>query len=133
MDIFSSLDTGIAVFVERLNDEYNVETFESCEGGVGHSYPEPTVAFHGGNSEGFRVLAAALQIGLPVAELRRVWRVEDGEPVGPRWQMTFSRKCSAREIARRHGFAELSREEQQRSIENEVTFVRKPEAADDYS
>ena len=66
-----------------------VETFESCQGGRGHAYPEPTVRFHGYRDEGFRALAAALLAGLQVSILRRVWDIIDGEPTGPHWEMVF--------------------------------------------
>ncbi len=91
------IDTGIRPYVETLRAA-GVETFESCEGGEGHSMPEPTVRFHGERPEGFRALAVALQLGLPVADLRRYWPVIDGEPTGPYWELTFSRKaaCSGR-------------------------------------
>lgn len=54
---------GIADAVAALRG-VGVETLESCQGGDGHSYPEPTVRFHGDRTEGFRALAAALQAGL---------------------------------------------------------------------
>ena len=82
------LDPGIAKAVHALRDG-GVETFESCEGGEGHAYPEPTVRFHGDQSEGFRALAVALQAGLRVTGLRRIWVVRGGEPHGPYWEMTF--------------------------------------------
>lgn len=82
------LDKRIAPIV-RLLAENGVETFESCEGGPGHAFFEPTVRFYGGRPEGFRALSVALQHGLKVCELRRYWRIEDGEPVGPSWEMTF--------------------------------------------
>jgi hypothetical protein len=82
------LDAGIADAVRVLR-EAGIETFESCEGGEGHAYPEPTVRFHGENPEGFRALAAAMRAGLPVAELRRVWVMQDGDPVGPDWELVF--------------------------------------------
>jgi hypothetical protein len=85
----SPLDPGIKVAVEALNAA-GVETFESCQGGPGHCYPEPTVRFHGGHAEGFRALAVAMQSGLTVAGLRRVWPVRDNEPTGPWWELTFS-------------------------------------------
>jgi hypothetical protein len=83
------LDDGIALAVAALQGA-GVETFESCEGGEGHCYPEPTVRFHGDAGEGFRALAAAMQNGLAVRALRRTWRMRDGEPEGPWWEMTFS-------------------------------------------
>lgn len=62
----SQLDRGILRHVEALRAA-GIETFESCEGGSGHAYPEPTVRFHGDRSEGFKAFAAARQAGLPVA------------------------------------------------------------------
>ncbi len=83
------LDTGIAPYVAALR-ESGIETFESCEGGNGHSYPEPTIRFHGDRSEGFKALAIATQRQLPIAALRRIWTILEGEPVGPYWEITFS-------------------------------------------
>lgn len=83
------LDPGIAEAVRVLRGA-GIETFESCEGGLGHPFPVPTVRFHGDRSEGFRALAVALQMGLRVAELRRVWSIQDMEPVGPVWELTFT-------------------------------------------
>ena len=68
-----------------------VETFESCEGGAGHPFPDPTVRFHGDQAEGFRALAIALQNGLKVSELRRYYTIINGEPTGPHWELTFQR------------------------------------------
>ena len=82
------LDRGIAPTVNLLR-KANIETFESCEGGEGHAYPEPTIRFHGDRSEGFRALAVALQNGMDVKSIRRIWAVIDGEPTGPWWEMTF--------------------------------------------
>ena len=83
------LDAGIADIVDILR-RAGVETFESCEGGLGHAYPEPTIRFHGERPEGFRALAAALERGLGVREVRRVWPVIDGEITGPWWELTFA-------------------------------------------
>ena len=84
-------DEGIRHCVEELRNG-GVETFESCEGGEGHAYPQPTVRFHGYRAEGLRALAIALEGRLPVAELRRVWPIIDGEPTGPYWELTFVRE-----------------------------------------
>lgn len=83
------LDPGIEPAVLALRAQ-GVETFESCEGGEGHCYPEPTVRFHGEFSEGFRAFSIALQAGLTVTGLRRVWPVQDREPTGPWWELTFA-------------------------------------------
>ena len=82
------LDKGIEREVEILV-EGGIETYESCEGGTGHAYLEPTVRFHGERSEGFKALAIALQNDLKPSDLRRIWTIEDGEPTGPDWEMTF--------------------------------------------
>jgi hypothetical protein len=84
------LDAGIrhCVLVLRAG---GIETFESCEGGDGHAFFEPTVRFHGDASEGFKALAVALRQRLKVAELRRYYSIQDGEPHGPHWEMTFYR------------------------------------------
>lgn len=83
------LDPGIKGAVEVLTAG-GVDTFESCEGGVGHAYPVRTVRFHGERCEGPRAIGVAMAAGLPVAELRRVWDINDGELCGPYWEMTFS-------------------------------------------
>lgn len=81
----ATLDPGIAPYVDWL-DSKGIETFESCQGGNGHAFPEPTIRFYGDNSEGFRALAAAVRRELPVAE----WQVSRaGEPEGPHWELTF--------------------------------------------
>jgi hypothetical protein len=40
-------------------------------------------------SEGLRALSVALEYGLPVVRLRRVWGIEDRMIHGPWWEMTF--------------------------------------------
>ncbi len=87
-DFDPPLDPGIANAVHVLRTA-GIETYESCEGGNGHSFLVPTVRFHGDHTEGFKALAVAVQHGLPVSDLRRVWTVIDGEPVGPNWELTF--------------------------------------------
>lgn len=82
------LDEGIREIVHTLIAA-GIETFESCEGGVGHCYAEPTVRFEGGISEGYRAISVALAYGLPVLNLRRAWNIQDGMLHGPWWEMTF--------------------------------------------
>jgi hypothetical protein len=83
-----ALDAGIEREV-RILAENGVETFESCEGACGHSFLEPTIRFHGTKAAGFHALAIAIEHGLGVKDLRRVYNVEDGELVGPTWELTF--------------------------------------------
>lgn len=88
-EMVAGLDPGIRRAVEVLRAA-GIETFESCEGGEGHAYAEPTVRFHGHRDQGFKALAAAMEWGLPVRDLRRTWPVYDGEPTGPWWELTFA-------------------------------------------
>lgn len=85
------VDKGIAREV-RVLWEAGIETIESCQGGKGHPFPEPTVRFAGDQSEGFKAVAIALQHGLRVDQLRRYYTVIGGELVGPYWEMTFHQK-----------------------------------------
>ncbi len=89
MEYDPPLDAGIRRYVEILN-RAGIETFESCQGGPGHAYPEPTVRFRGGQADGFRAFAVACQHRFPIAALRRTWVIIDGEPTGPYWEMTFT-------------------------------------------
>jgi len=83
------LDRGIATAVKQLQ-ENGIETFESCEGGAGHAFAEPTVRFHGTPEAGWRAVAVCIASGLPVDSLRRVWDVlETNEPTGPHWEIVF--------------------------------------------
>jgi hypothetical protein len=87
----AALDAGIAPFVNVL-DAHGIRTYESCQGGEGHSYPEPAVRFYGERGEGFRALAIALSHGFPVRAIRRIWTIDtDGSPHGPNWEIAFWR------------------------------------------
>lgn len=82
------LDEGIREAVEILAKN-GIETYESCQGGEGHAYPEPTIRFEGDMSEGPKAVSIALAHGLRVASLRRAWAVSDKMLHGPWWEMTF--------------------------------------------
>jgi len=88
LDPETPVDRGISYAVKVLRDA-GIDTYESCEGGRGHSYPEPTIRFSGTYADGFRALAVARTFGLPVRYLRRFWDMEEGEPTGPNWEITF--------------------------------------------
>ncbi len=84
------LDAGIKKAVNILFGA-GIETFESCEGGVGHAYAEPVIRFHGDRFEGFRAFTIAMQNNLNVTDLRRIYQIIDGELTGPYWEMVFSK------------------------------------------
>lgn len=97
-----ALDAGIRHYVLVLRSD-GVETCQSCQGGPGHAYLEPTIEFYGSKYAGPKAVASALAHGLPVADLRREWNVRDGEMTGPIWTMTFSLRADLwlkREVAR---------------------------------
>ena len=85
------LDEGIKDAV-RILRECGIDTFESCEGGDGHPYPEPTVRFHGGREIGFLAYGIAMRHALPVRAIKRCWGVVDYELEGPYWEITFYSK-----------------------------------------
>ena len=85
------LDAGIRRYVAILRSG-GVETFESCEGGRDHAFPEPTIRFHGNRAAGFHALSVAMDHDLPVLSLRLAWPINDGMPSGPWWEMTFATK-----------------------------------------
>lgn len=93
------LDRDISYAVKVLS-EAGIETYESCEGGDGHAFTEPTIRFYGDKSEGYRAAAIALQLSLPLFELRRFWTVIGLELSGPNWEMTFHPKTRLIELQR---------------------------------
>lgn len=82
------LDPGIRRYVLALRSG-GIETFESCEGGPGHAFLEPTVRFHGGVSAGFKAYGVACELGLPVSSVRLSYQVLNSVLHGPWWEMTF--------------------------------------------
>ena len=83
-----ALDPGIDLIV-RILQRAGIETVQSCAGGDGHSYAEPSVEFDGDRSAGLLAVHVALSNALPVRAIHRKWDVEDGELRGPRWEMVF--------------------------------------------
>lgn len=90
-DLDMDLDPGIRRYV-LIFRRAGIETNESCEGGPGHSFPEPTIRFGGNHGEGFKAISVAMTYALPVLALRRVWDVVGGEVTGPWWEITFRTK-----------------------------------------
>lgn len=92
-EIKDKLDEGIREYVRILMDN-GVETFQSCQGGIGHPMPDPTVCFFGDKNEGLRVLHIALKNNLPVHEVRRVYSVQEEEAQSPYWEIVFKHDTS---------------------------------------
>jgi hypothetical protein len=87
------MDAGIrdAVLILRRG---GVETFESCEGGEGHAFPEPTVRFHGDAWAGYHAFSIAMQNGLRVSAIRHTYVAVEGQLHGPYWEITLREKLS---------------------------------------
>ena len=101
-EMLESLDPGIRRIVQILR-ENGVRTFESCQSGAGHIFPQPTVRFEGEKEEGYRAFRVAAKNRLPVCELRRTWDVTLYELIGPVWEMTFILAGAARPAWAPHG------------------------------
>ncbi len=69
-----------------------IETYESCQGGSGHSYGEPTISFYGTMAAGWHAVGVAKDAGLPIKSLERTWDFDDGEPSGPYWRIVLRQK-----------------------------------------
>lgn len=90
-EICQKVDNGISKYV-RILIEHGIETFESCKGGEGHSFAEPTIRFYGCKSEGFKALNIALVYRIPIWQINRYWSIIDDEPVGPQWEMILNKR-----------------------------------------
>jgi hypothetical protein len=87
-----------AVFVLHSS---GIQTYESCQGGRGHAFPEPTVRFEGSRRDAFRAVAIAKSHGLPVYHLRKFWCVSDKQLERPAWEMTFFPVAALKAVQRR--------------------------------
>jgi hypothetical protein len=86
---YEGLDAGIR-FAVRVLHAAGIQTGQSCEGGEGHAYPEPTIDLdRDGTNAGFAAWAALREYGLPVATIGRTWQDQSGELVGPFWRIVF--------------------------------------------
>jgi hypothetical protein len=87
---YRDLDPGIR-FAVRILHAHGFDTCQSCQGGKGHAYYEPTVemAAASDDAEGFGALAALQAYGLPVAAIALTWPVKNGVPYEKNWRITF--------------------------------------------
>jgi hypothetical protein len=87
---YKSLDPGIR-FAVRVLHVAGFETCQSCQGGKGHAYSEPTIEMRAlaDDAVGFGAIAALQQYGLPVADVSIVWPLRNGLPYEKLWRITF--------------------------------------------
>jgi hypothetical protein len=90
IDPCGTLDLGIVRAVKILIDA-DIATYESCQGGEGHAYREPTIRFKGTPACGWRALATLMTYDLPVYRLSQTWVLSYGVPDGPCWEIVFAR------------------------------------------
>lgn len=91
IDPLVGIDLGIIRAVKILRDA-GFSTIESCEGGEGHAYAEPTIKFDGTRATGWAVASKLMEFGLPLRRIGQMWSFTEGVPTGPRWFVTFRRK-----------------------------------------
>ncbi len=96
-DFYRGLDPGIR-FAVRVLHAAGFDTCQSCQGGDGHSYLEPTVDMVAGgdDADGFGALAALAEFGLPVSGIAIFWNIKNGLPYEKLWRITFSKTMEAR-------------------------------------
>jgi hypothetical protein len=94
---YEGLDPGIR-FAVRVLHAAGLETCQSCQGGPGHAYLEPTVDLIAGADDavGFAALAALHGYGLLVANVSITWPVRHGVPYEKLWRITFVRSMGDR-------------------------------------
>lgn len=87
---YQALDVGIR-FAVRVLHAAGFETCQSCQGGEGHAYDDPTIEIVAGGDDavGFGALSALRGYGLPVSEIAIVWPVRNGLPYEKLWRITF--------------------------------------------
>ena len=71
-----TLDPLIRPVVELLN-AHGFKTYESCQGGEGHCYQEPTVRFFGSEFDLIRAYEICKCYNINVYEAKRVFIKED--------------------------------------------------------
>jgi hypothetical protein len=76
---WEQIDIGILPAVEILRKN-GIDTFESCEGGEGHSFPEPTVRFWGNEIDCIRAYDICQYYRLNVSCTRKVFEKEAIDP-----------------------------------------------------
>ncbi len=96
-EFYQSLDSGIR-FVVRVLHANGIDTQQSCQGGEGHCYLQPTVDVPGlpWDAVGFRVLSCLAGYGLPVDALNYHWPVMHGIPYEAFWRITFFKQMPER-------------------------------------
>lgn len=81
-----ALDRGIIRIVRVLTDG-GIETWQSCEGGHGHSYEWPSVDII---DRPWAALDLCVMYDLPVHTISNLFEIWEGKPTRPFWRVEFS-------------------------------------------
>ena len=94
---YDRLDAGIRFAVKVLHAK-GFETCQSCQGGKGHAYDQPSVDLIaiGDDAWGFAAVAALQDYGLPVRDLSMLWNLRNGLPYEKLWRITFRKPAPER-------------------------------------
>lgn len=94
---YQNLDEGIRFAVLVLHAA-GIETCQSCQGGEGHAYHEPTVDLVAGHGDawGFKALAALEDYGVSVRSVSLVWNISRGLPYEKLWRLVLNRPAKDR-------------------------------------
>ncbi len=89
---YCGLDAGIR-FAVRVLHAAGIETCQSCQGGEGHAYHEPSIDLpvSSDDAQGFAALAALKSYGIDVLTVGMVWTVNDGLPRDLVWRIELRR------------------------------------------
>jgi hypothetical protein len=101
METFSFPDTVDSLILPavKILTDHGFKTFESCQGGEGHAFLEPTVRFEGDEFDLIRACEICRFYGLAVCEGRRIFRRtpiyrDDNTPnvrlIGETWDKPFN-------------------------------------------
>lgn len=110
---YSKLDEGIRFPVRVLHAAGGIETCQSCQGGEGHAYHDPTidVVAASDDAKGFRALDALVDYNIEVASVALVWPVSNGMPAEKLWRITLKKAYWSRSEERPifvHGYMALA-------------------------
>jgi len=94
---YAGIDAGVRFAVKVLHAQ-GIDTCQSCQGGKGHAYPEPSIEMVCGSDDarGFAALSALNAYGLPVQDIAIIWKIHNGMPYEKLWRITFFRTMEDR-------------------------------------
>lgn len=86
-----NLESGVKNAVITLINN-GIITYESCQGGEGHLYKEPTIRFSGDRTEGMKAYHILVSNGFSVVSISRIWVNMDEELTGPNWEIILEKR-----------------------------------------